>query len=375
MADSAETSASGETDIPRSVTVLGAGQMGLVMAAIAAAEPRVERVTLWCHTEREAEDVGQSRKSRRLRVFELDERVHVTPSARRALLGANPDSDEPADGPPGLVVNAIPTQFIRGVWERMLADCGDDQRVLKQPVVSVSKGLENETLLTPLGVVAEVTAQHPAWREHETRRPLAVLSGPTIASELAKGLPATMVCASAHEPLARAVQHTFTTNYLRVYTNDDVTGVELAGACKNVIAIAAGIIDGLSAGINAKSALLARGLAEITRLGLAMGAQPATFSGLAGAGDLATTCFSPEGRNRSLGEALGRGEKLSDYLERTASVVEGVATADSVMALKEQFEVEMPICTMVHAVLKEEIDPLDGIARLMQRELKEERVR
>jgi glycerol-3-phosphate dehydrogenase (NAD(P)+) len=369
MSDDASRGDSPHTDIPRSVTVLGPGQMGLVMAAIAAAEPAVERVTLWCHTEREAEEIGQRRTSPRLRVFELDARVHVTPDPKRALLGRDAD-DRPAD----MIVNAIPSQFIREVWNRLLDACPNDDRVLTQRVVSVSKGLENGSLLTPLGVIAEVTAQQPGWSRDGHRRPLAVLSGPTIASELARGLPATMVSASVDDGLAIAAQHTFTTNYLRVYTNDDVAGVEVAGACKNVIAIAAGIIDGLKAGYNAKSALLARGLAEIARLGVAMGAQAETFSGLAGAGDLATTCFSPEGRNRSLGEALGRGEKLSDYLERTSSVVEGVATAESVMALKDQFSVDMPICTMVHAVLKEEIDPLDGIAQLMQRALKEERV-
>ena len=183
-----------------------------------------------------------------------------------------------------------------------------------------------------------------------------------------------MVSASSSAELAETVQGLMTTSYLRVYTSDDAVGVELAGACKNVVAIAAGVIDGLSAGYNAKSALLARGLAEIARLGQAMGARAETFFGIAGLGDLATTCFSPEGRNRSLGEALGKGETLSAYLGRTSSVVKGVSTAESVMALKERYGVEMPICEAVARVLTEEMDPLEGIEALMRRELKEERV-
>jgi glycerol-3-phosphate dehydrogenase (NAD(P)+) len=343
--------------------------MGLVMAAIAAAEPAVERVTLWCHTEREAEEIGQRRTSPRLRVFELDARVHVTPDPKRALLGRDAD-DRPAD----MIVNAIPSQFIREVWNRLLDACPNDDRVLTQRVVSVSKGLENGSLLTPLGVIAEVTAQQPGWSRDGHRRPLAVLSGPTIASELARGLPATMVSASVDDGLAIAAQHTFTTNYLRVYTNDDVAGVEVAGACKNVIAIAAGIIDGLDAGMNAKSALLARGLAEITRLGVELGADRETFFGLAGVGDLATTCFSSEGRNRTFGEALGKGESKDEILERTDSVVEGVETCRSVAEIAQREGVDMPIVSAVYAILYEGLDPREAITRLMSREQKRERI-
>src|SRR5690606_24848097 len=206
-------------------------------------------------------------------------------------------------------------------------------------------------------------------------RPLGCLSGPTIASELIRCLPATMVAASDHPRFAQRLQAAFTTSWMRVYTHTDLLGVELAGATKNVIAIAAGVIDGLQAGYNAKSALLARGLAEIARLGHAMGAAPETFYGIAGVGDLATTCFSPEGRNRSCGEALGRGMKLQEHLERSRSVVEGVATTRSVVDLARKYRVEMPITEAVHAVLFEGLDPLDGITRLMSRELKDERVR
>ena len=161
---------------------------------------------------------------------------------------------------------------------------------------------------------------------------------------------------------------------MRIYTHHDLLGVELAGATKNVIAIAAGILDGLQAGANAKSALLARGLAEIARLGAAMGAGHGTFFGIAGVGDLATTCFSPEGRNRQCGEALGRGTPLGEHLAKTGHVVEGVATTGSVVALAKKFRVDMPITRAVHAVLEEETDPVTAIEGLMSRELKDEHV-
>jgi glycerol-3-phosphate dehydrogenase (NAD(P)+) len=180
--------------------------------------------------------------------------------------------------------------------------------------------------------------------------------------------------ATDQPPLAKALQKVFTTRWFRVYTHDDMLGVELAGATKNVIAVAAGILDGLQAGYNAKSALLSRGLAEITRLGVAMGAAAQTFFGVTGVGDLATTCFCPEGRNRSCGELLGKGVKLEKALEQIHGIVEGVATTRSVMALAEKFHVEMPITAAVHAVLFEGLDPIDGIGMLMSRQPKPERI-
>jgi len=161
---------------------------------------------------------------------------------------------------------------------------------------------------------------------------------------------------------------------MRIYTNPDLLGVELAGAVKNVIAIAAGIVDGLQAGNNAKSALLARGLAEIARLGVAMGASLDTFFGIAGVGDLATTCFSPEGRNRSCGQALGQGQKLDDYLATSRYVVEGVATARSVMALAIKYRVDLPIVGAVHSILFEGVDPIEAIGSLMARAQTQERI-
>jgi glycerol-3-phosphate dehydrogenase (NAD(P)+) len=199
-----------------------------------------------------------------------------------------------------------------------------------------------------------------------------VLSGPNIAAEIGRKLPATAVAASDDTDLARRVQAVFSTQWFRVYTNSDVLGVELAGATKNVIAIAAGILDGISAGNNAKAALVTRGLVEISRLAAAMGAQAATFAGLAGLGDLITTCVSPEGRNRTVGERIGKGQKLDEILAGMASVAEGVPTTRSVMQLARRHQVQMPITEAVHAVLFEGKEPRRAITELMTREPKAE---
>ena len=181
--------------------------------------------------------------------------------------------------------------------------------------------------------------------------------------------------AASHEPaLSQAVQDLFRVPWLRIYRHDDPLGVELAGATKNVIALAAGMVDGLEAGDNAKSALLARGLAEIARLGTALGAKVDTFFGIAGVGDLATTCFSPSGRNRTCGERLGRGETLEQILESTVSVVEGVPTTRSVMQMAKEWDVSMPITKAVYGILFEGLKPREAITELMGRELKAEKI-
>jgi glycerol-3-phosphate dehydrogenase (NAD(P)+) len=198
------------------------------------------------------------------------------------------------------------------------------------------------------------------------------LSGPCIAHEVARGLPATAVAACPDIALARQVQKAFTAPYFRVYTNADVIGVELAGATKNVIAIAAGVLDGLKAGDNAKAALLTRGLVEITRLGLALGGRAETFSGLAGLGDLVTTCVSPHGRNRSLGQAIGQGQNLQQAQAAIQGVVEGVATTKSVLELARSQGVEMPIAKAVGDVLFANLSPRKAILELMSRPPKSE---
>jgi glycerol-3-phosphate dehydrogenase (NAD(P)+) len=331
------------------VAILGDGQMALA-AADALAFTGAQCV-VWSHDAEALESLDRTRRSPRLEDFTLDESVSTEPDLEQAVAGAD------------LILSAIPTPYLRQVWTP-LADKID--RAV--PVVSVTKGIEIKTLLTPTQIVADALA------EASDARPYAVLSGPTIAAELARRLPATMIAASASRDLAEHVQALFAAPWLRVYTSDDPLGVEIAGAVKNVIAIAAGAIDGLDLGVNAKSALLARGLAEIARLGARVGATPETFFGVAGVGDLATTCFSPHGRNRTCGEALGRGESLDDYLARTSSVVEGVKTTRAVTAWSIRLGVDMPITHAVHAVLFENVPPKEAIQMLMTRPVGEERL-
>jgi len=254
-----------------------------------------------------------------------------------------------------LILCALPTQYIRAALMRLAPHIPAGV-----PVVSVAKGIEISTLLRPSQIITELLG----------RRPVAAFSGPSIASELARKLPATMVAAADDAVLAQRVQELFTCAYLRVYTNSDLIGVELAGALKNVVAIAAGILQGMNAGHNAKAALISRGLVEITRLGLAMGAQAETFYGLAGLGDLVTTCFSPEGRNRTFGERLGRGEKPEAILATMAGVVEGMPTTKAVYKLAKDHGIDMPICRGLFAVLYEGAEPKSEIAQLMSRESK-----
>ncbi len=333
--------------VTETAAIVGTGQMGLVLAEALAG--RGVEVRLWGRRPERVRELARTRRSPdRAPGLILPTDVLVTRDAAAALPGAT------------VAVNAVPVQHIREVWrDRGLAA----HLPARTAVVSVSKGIENGTLLRPTQVVADATGDDP----ESPRRPLCALSGPTIAAELARHLPATMVAASGDEVLGGRVQELFATDWLRVYRNRDLVGVEVAGAVKNVIALAAGMVDGLGAGYNAKSALLARGLAEIARLGVAMGASVDTFFGVAGVGDLATTCFSPEGRNRTAGERLGRGEPLEEILASMNSVVEGVPTTRSVVQLARSLGVEMPITQAVHAILFEGLRPADAIASLMRR--------
>jgi len=259
-----------------------------------------------------------------------------------------------------VVINAIPTQYIRTVWTGLC-----DHLQAGTPIACVAKGIEIGSLQCPTQVIQDVVG---------TTSEVCVLSGPTIATELAKHQPAAMVASSIDESVASLVQDLFNVPWLRIYTHDDPLGVELAGATKNVIAIAAGICDGMKLGDNAKSAMLARGLAEISRLGVAMGASVETFFGIAGVGDLATTCFSPHGRNRTCGERLGRGEKLEVIQETMGSVVEGVPTTKAVRELAAKYSVEMPISEAVYQILYEGMPMRGEIDSLMSRDLKAEKI-
>jgi glycerol-3-phosphate dehydrogenase (NAD(P)+) len=337
----------------RRVSIIGDGAMGTFLGMLlctkrpTAAAPRIESIKLWGYDAEQLDQIARNRENRKfLPGYELPDGIEFEARDDRIMAGAD------------LIVSAVPCQFMRRVWERLTANVPAGV-----PIVSVAKGIENETLLRPTQILADVLGEQANC---------GVLSGPTIADELVRRLPATACAAAADEPLAKEIQYTFNVPWLRIYTNTDVVGVELAGATKNIIAIAAGIIDGIGAGDNAKAALLTRGLAEITRLGVAMGARPQTFAGLTGLGDLVTTCFSPKGRNRSFGERVGRGQSVQQAQDATESVVEGIATCKSVVALAERHAVEMPITKAVYEVLFENKPVQEAIADLMKRRLKAE---
>jgi glycerol-3-phosphate dehydrogenase (NAD(P)+) len=329
----------------RRIAILGDGQMGLVMADLFAFAAGRE-VSLWCPLGGDAGLVA-TRTSPRLPGFRLPATVTVTADAKAALDGAE------------LVVNAIPTQFIRPAMQRILPALPSGSGFL-----NAAKGLETATRLRPSEILREVAGP----------RRIATLSGPSIAAELARRLPAVLVAASDDLAFAEECRDLCVSPWMRVYSSDDLLGVELAGAVKNVIAIAAGMIDGLGLGNNAKSALLARGLAEISRLGVALGAKAETFFGVAGVGDLATTCFSPEGRNRSFGELVGQGRTPEDAIRSMTSVVEGVPTAAAVVDWARRTGVELPICSAVARILDGSLAPREALSDLMGRPARQERV-
>ncbi len=256
------------------------------------------------------------------------------------------------------VVSAVPCQFLRSVWGRLKPHIPAGV-----PIVSITKGIEIGTLLRPTQIISETLGSD---------YPLVTLSGPNIADEIAAGLPATATVACKDAALAQQVQQAFNTSMFRVYTNDDCIGVELAGAMKNVVAIAAGLIDGIGAGDNAKAALITRGLAEIQRLGVALGASEKTFTGLSGLGDLFTTCVSPKGRNRSFGERIGKGASVEEAIHATQSVVEGVPTCGGIVELAKKHNVEMPITESIYSIIQKQKTVKEAIANLMTRELKAE---
>jgi glycerol-3-phosphate dehydrogenase (NAD(P)+) len=336
--------------MPENVTIIGDGAMATVCSILLTQGGH--RVTMWGAFEDSINRILQNRENQRfLPGVKLPRSVRLTAD----------DADCFTDCT--LVLSAVPTQYMRNVWTRL-----GKYFPANVDVVSVAKGIENTTLLRPTQIISDVLVS----ANYKLRPKLAALSGPNIAAELARYLPATAVAAADDPALATRVQATFSTQWFRVYTNNDVVGTELAGATKNVIAIAAGIIDGLAAGNNCKAALVARGLVEITRLGVAMGAQEATFNGLAGLGDLITTCVSPEGRNRTVGEQIGKGRKLNEIMATMDSVAEGVPTTQSVMQLSQRHRVEMPITQAVHAVLFEGKDAIKALSDLMNRGAKAE---
>lgn len=258
-----------------------------------------------------------------------------------------------------IVILAIPSQYMRSIIKKVkiLSYLSSDLIF-----ISVTKGIEVDSLKRMSEVIYDELGKVN----------LAVLSGPTIAQEVAKGIPTTAVIASRNKEIRKYLQNVFITPWFRIYTNDDVTGVELGGSIKNVIAIACGISDGLGFGTNTKAALLSRGLAEISRLGYAMGARENTFSGISGLGDLVTTCISQYSRNRFVGEQIGKGKTLQEIKKRMQMIAEGVTTAKSAHLLGLKYKVDMPITEEVYSVLYENKSPLKAVKDLMRRERKEE---
>lgn len=256
------------------------------------------------------------------------------------------------------VIMAVPAKFVRGICQEMKNDYPENL-----PILSLTKGVENKTHLRMSQILEQLLPTNF----------VAVLSGPSHAEEVARGIPTSVVIASKDEALSQHFQFHLVSPLFRVYTSNDLIGVELGGALKNVIAIASGICDGLGFGSNTKSALITRGLSEMTRLGIAMGANEETFAGLSGMGDLITTCVSGFGRNRWLGEQLAKGKKLDDILASTPMVAEGVYTAQSAWELAQKYSIEMPIASGVYEVLYQGKPLSEAVQELLERDPKSEK--
>jgi glycerol-3-phosphate dehydrogenase (NAD(P)+) len=330
--------------MPRRIVVLGAGGWGTALAVVAARAGH--RVTLWG---RRPEHVEELRRSRRNEAYLAGITI---PGEIAFASGADGALDE-ADG----FISVIPTQHLRATLTPVAERIGGER-----PVLSCSKGIETGSLSRPSEILRETLG----------RAPVTVLSGPSHAEEVARGLPATLVAASRDEEHAVAWQKLLTGEAFRLYTSNDPLGVELGGALKNVIAIAAGLCDGLKLGDNAKAALLSRGIVEIGRLGAAVGARKQTFFGLSGIGDLLTTCYSPHGRNLRVGRELGAGRKLPEILASMKQVAEGVWTCRAARELGRKHDVPMPITEEVFAVVHQDRPAIEGLRSLMRRQPKSE---
>lgn len=323
------------------ITVVGAGAWGTALGVVLSQNGHP--VTVWGHNAEHLAAAAEARENRRyLPGVALPADWRHEPDLARAV--------ERADG----LVFAVPSAALTATAERLAGFSGF--------VISTTKGIEAGRGRTMGAVLADALP----------RARLAALSGPSLAAEVARGIPTAVVAASHDTSLAQLVQDLFHRPAFRVYRSDDPLGVELGGALKNVIAIAAGVCDGLGFGDNSKAALITRGLAEITRLGTACGARPETFAGLSGIGDLTVTCFSRLSRNRTFGERLGRGESAAEILASTRSAVEGHPTAASALALARNREVPCPIITEVHAMLYAGKDPRQAVADLLSRDSKAE---
>jgi glycerol-3-phosphate dehydrogenase (NAD(P)+) len=318
------------------VSVLGAGSWGTTVATIAAER---NPTILWARNGDVAQEVNEKHtNSAYLPGFELPHNLAATGDLEEAVRQAD------------MLVVGVPTSGFRAVLE-------ESRPYIRPwiPVVSLSKGLEGGSLLRMTQVIKETLPGHPA----------AALTGPNIAKEIMAGQAAASVIATEDLTVAAAIQAVLTRPLFRIYLNHDVIGCEIGGALKNVIAIAAGMGQGLGVGDNTRAAVMSRGLAELTRLGVAMGAEAATLSGLAGMGDLIATCMSPHSRNRSVGEQLGRGRSLDEILKEMHMVAEGVKTAETVLELAQPFGLTLPICQQINRVVRGEITPAESYSGLI----------
>ena len=329
------------------VAVAGAGSWGTTLANLLA--KKGHRVSLWSFEDDVVEDINESRvNSVYLPDVRLDDGLVATGSLPEAVEGAD------------VVLSVSPSQHVRQVMRRAAQVMRKDALV-----VSASKGIETSTLETMADVLEDILPEG-------THRSTCFLSGPSFATEVAREHPTAVTVAARDLAAAQRSQELFQTDYFRVYTSRDVTGVELGGALKNVMALAAGMVSGLGFGHNTRAAMITRGLAEMSRLGTALGANALTFMGLAGMGDLILTCTGDLSRNRSVGFALGQGRKLSDVLGEMRMVAEGVETSRAAHALAQREGIEMPIVAEVYAVLFEDRSPEEAVRNLMQREPKAE---
>ena len=332
------------------IAVLGGGGWGTTLALIL--DSKEHEVRLWVYEADEAERMAQTRENTTfLPGVPIPARVAITNARAEAVRNAE------------LIVLATPSRALRETAQALVRECPDLGSA--KAIVIGSKGLEPVSLLRMSEVLADVLPE-------SLHSKVVVLTGPSHAEEVSRRVPTAVVAASSRLASAGLVQETFSTEWFRVYTNDDVVGVEIAAALKNVVAIAAGICDGLGFGDSTKGALLTRGLVEIARLGEALGARASTFSGLAGMGDLIATAMSRHSRNRRLGEAIGKGMKLEQALAASKMVVEGVGTAHAAVDLARRHQVELPIAEQVRLILYEDKSATTAIRELLTRDLKAE---
>ncbi|MFC1815581.1 NAD(P)H-dependent glycerol-3-phosphate dehydrogenase [Thermodesulfobacteriota bacterium] len=329
------------------IGVVGAGSWGTALANLLGLKGF--KVTLWVF-EQEVKDQIETLGENKLFLPGVALSSNLFPSNDLAEVVSGKD----------LLLAVVPSHVMRTTANKM-ADFISQETI----IVSASKGIEIKTHLTMSGVLKETLPEIPA-------KLFAVLSGPSFAREVARQVPTVVTVAAKDQKVAGIVQHVFATPHFRVYTHDDLIGVELGGAVKNVIAIAAGIIDGLGLGLNTRAAMITRGLAEIRRLGVKLGAKPLTFAGLAGVGDLVLTCTGDLSRNHTVGKKIGQGKKLEEILAEMRMVAEGVKTARSVYNLSCRLGVEMPISHAVFNILYKGLSPQKALHSLMTRDLKQE---